>query len=280
MCVNCDVYGDGLPDFDEISRALNVLLNGGPAPKTPEEQRQEANALIRKNRERVVSSVSIDDNVTVHFLSGSEDYRDSVVKTVTDMQKNYTAPGKVDVFFPGIVDDEPVIVAGAVGTTQGATSRVKNFEIDPDSSDRMMILTEHAYRLRKSGDNWHMPVYENDKVDELEYVIVHEWGHVVDNRPITESYFDSLVDRMQSEGIIDEFGALMPRFGRSLSRYGMDGEAEGYAECFAEWAVSNGQTDNFAANWYAREYNWPTQVAPIRFTPRRRSDPSPHYYTF
>lgn len=79
------------------------------------------------------------------------------------------------------------------------------------------------------------------------YVLAHEWGHA----------FPEKADARNVE--VHNHAVHLG----DMSRYGTTGgdgkeghAAEGYAEAFAEWALSEGKTTNQAAQEYARRFHW------------------------
>lgn len=78
------------------------------------------------------------------------------------------------------------------------------------------------------------------------YVLAHEWGHAF---PTKEDARETHVHNAAIKA------GGMSRYGTS----GIDGvlaPAEGYAEAFAEWSLSDGKTTNAAAREYARRFKW------------------------
>lgn len=79
--------------------------------------------------------------------------------------------------------------------------------------------------------------------DSLEYYLAHEWGHVVDYSDVPGGDAKTQED-------------LKRRVNPHLSEYGWNSTAEAFAESFAEWYLSRGQTENDAAIAYADMYQW------------------------
>jgi hypothetical protein len=91
-----------------------------------------------------------------------------------------------------------------------------------------------------------MPVSKN--VPSALYVLAHEWGHAF---PDKESARDKHVhhDAVAAGG--------MTRYGTVGAGAGnQNTPAEGYAEAFAEWSLTNGKTTNKAAQEYAKRFKW------------------------
>jgi hypothetical protein len=78
------------------------------------------------------------------------------------------------------------------------------------------------------------------------YVLAHEWGHAFPDK-------DDARNKHVHKDAVAAGG---------MTRYGTVGDndhntpAEGYAEAFAEWSLTNGQTTNPAAREYARRFKW------------------------
>lgn len=81
--------------------------------------------------------------------------------------------------------------------------------------------------------------------------IVHEWGHAVDRSELTNQFYQKIEPSNRMYGTWR--GKEM---GQGLSRYGSKNKYEGYAESFADWAISRGQSSNPATQAYAAKYGW------------------------
>lgn len=81
-----------------------------------------------------------------------------------------------------------------------------------------------------------------------QYIVSHEYGHMYD------------LNKGRGQG-----AALFKnrQVNKSLSKYGQFINAEGYAEAFADWHVTKGQTNNFASNAYARHEGWTGSNGPL-----------------
>lgn len=75
-----------------------------------------------------------------------------------------------------------------------------------------------------------------------EYIITHEYGHVLDN----DKHFDGHAEPLWTNEQVN----------KDLGVYGQHASAEGYAEAYAEWTTSNGETTNPAAQTYAKYEGW------------------------
>jgi hypothetical protein len=89
-----------------------------------------------------------------------------------------------------------------------------------------------------------MPV--SSSVTPSQYVLAHEWGHVIatpteaKNKEVHRAAIDA--GGLTGYGIRGVTGVLAP--------------AEGYAEAFAEWSLTDGKTKNKAAIIYANRSRW------------------------
>lgn len=110
-------------------------------------------------------------------------------------------------------------------------------------------------------DTWGgMPVSNN--VSSGLYVLAHEWGHSL-----------STVDEAREKHVHDhaiEAGGLT-RYGRTGAD-GVRAPAEGYAEAFAEWALTDGNTTNPAALVYAERFKWRDRFGIDQRSEKRRND--------
>jgi hypothetical protein len=89
-----------------------------------------------------------------------------------------------------------------------------------------------------------MPV--SSKVSSALYVLAHEWGHAVPSKE--EARENHIHDAAIEAGGMTKYGTT-----------GVNGvlvPAEGYAEAFAEWSLTDGKTTNAAAQEYAKHFHW------------------------
>jgi hypothetical protein len=82
-------------------------------------------------------------------------------------------------------------------------------------------------------------------VSQLRYTLAHEWGHAID---VARS--EGAADR---EALVKRLYAENPGF---LSSYGKTKTTEAFAELFAEFYLTNGQTDNKLVQAFAKEFGW------------------------
>lgn len=95
------------------------------------------------------------------------------------------------------------------------------------------------------SDGFLMPSSKTGNTKNMDYILTHEYGHQLD--------FDRNVT-----GNTHKANALtrVPGFSDSVSKYGKVNNIEVYAETFAEYHHSNGQTRNPAAQAMARSEGW------------------------
>lgn len=106
------------------------------------------------------------------------------------------------------------------------------------NTDYIFLNKSLVNKVNSSGD-WMMP--SSKKVSSAEYVVTHEYGH----------QYDFSNKRSSARGMFET-----PQVKKQLSKYGNSVAEEGYAEAFAEWHASKGQTQNPAAVAYARHEKW------------------------
>jgi len=91
-------------------------------------------------------------------------------------------------------------------------------------------------------------------VTEGEYVLAHEWGHVMDRRSLRNISFDIY----GGEGKKHVFADLIEQANLDFQRsnYSQTSEGENFAEAFAEYALTGGTTDIGYVQAYAEKYDW------------------------
>jgi len=90
-----------------------------------------------------------------------------------------------------------------------------------------------------------MPISSN--VPSALYVLAHEWGHAFPDKK------DARNTHVHGDAVA---AGGMTKYGR-IGGDGKEGNAaEGYAEAFAEWSLTDGKTTNLAALEYARRFHW------------------------
>lgn len=83
------------------------------------------------------------------------------------------------------------------------------------------------------------------EVPHRDYVLAHEWGHLIEMRPDAESTMRKLRNQFP-----DAF----------RSGYSKKNDHELYAELFAEWFMTEGKTDNALVQATAKEFGWGIQM--------------------
>lgn len=99
-----------------------------------------------------------------------------------------------------------------------------------------------------------------DHNGQIEYVVSHEFGHVIDdnNGWVGTSYvtgaFGSNINNARMDGE-KKYDAYIKRMGMSI--YGASDPSEEFAEAFADWARSEGTTTSKSTRIIARVNGWP-----------------------
>lgn len=124
-------------------------------------------------------------------------------------------------------------------TTMGTHSIVVNEDIIRRG------LPEHFTHTADPDNSGHwMPASASHS--RVSYVLAHEWGHALEAADAAE------VGSATNWRLVN----TRATYRSHLSGYGKSTVHEGYAEAFAEWWLTRGQTTNAAAQAYAREFGW------------------------
>lgn len=269
MCKNCaennldNMFPPSMESIDYILQMMEMIN-----PEKAKEMRRElekakksamARAIVETTkdyntyRSGVKRSIRIDDFVTLHILSNraNQNQVNLIANYLRTLSAKMPAPGNVDVYFPA--KDIP----GDGGMTVRISSDKES--VVYEGNDRAVFLSGSlfdGYDLDMRHD-FVMPAFWAIGGQQWKYATTHEWGHVIDNRTRTnEKELAEIENRLALTAHADIEGS---QFNTSLSLYGRSDEPEAYAEAFAQWFIDKGNTNNFAANWYAKEYNWNMQ---------------------
>lgn len=130
---------------------------------------------------------------------------------------------------------KPNVRAMAVrGSLQGAKVWLK---------PRALTLKPVAITDRERA--WHMKVASDTTT--MDYVLAHEWGHAR----------EKLAGNFEVAAADKKINQLIKQEGREyLSDYGKTNAAESYAECWAQWVLTEGKTTNPLTLAMAKEYDW------------------------
>lgn len=109
----------------------------------------------------------------------------------------------------------------------------------PGSDYIFMNKKAVSHMGKGTGSSWFMPNAKS--VPGTQYTFTHEYGH----------QYDAQNDRSSGRAMFENTNVK-----QHLSNYGKHNAHEGYAEAFAEWHTSHGQTKNPAAIAYARHEKW------------------------
>jgi hypothetical protein len=112
-----------------------------------------------------------------------------------------------------------------------------------------ILLNEKVFdEWRPESDSVGMPIqYQTPK---WQYVLTHEWGHAVDPQFLSGSGDFGMA------GEVSQAWMEATREGGDMSNYGHTNSAEGFAEAFAEFYLTNGETQNRAAIDFAVRFGW------------------------
>lgn len=124
------------------------------------------------------------------------------------------------------------------------------FAIVHGNSPNIYINSEKlGLDVGKFNDGFQMPSAKTGHTDNMEYLMMHEYGHQVDFSQHSTGGYSYQTHPMYHN----------PAFQESLSTYGKSDSRgiEAYAETFAEWNYSKGRTKNPAAIAMARYEGWP-----------------------
>lgn len=193
---------------------------------------------VRKLAERMAGSNGVvytnGENHRVHFSSDqlTEAEHKDLLANVDEMQR--LAPlDKLDLD----VAAQHSFRQGVGGETEVGTGNIRLNETIYTKYDRTGLMF--------GTPGWVMPI--NERVSVSRYVLAHEWGHAVDtqtNNPRGQKKF-MRPDDLQAVGLVS-----------GMSQYGQTHTYEGYAEAFAEFALTGGKTSNLAVKIYADAYDW------------------------
>ena len=111
-------------------------------------------------------------------------------------------------------------------------------------SDKASFTALIADTKTNTGTSEHMPSYNES--NPLTYFLNHEYGHINDVNS-GDGSATKLWDAVKSE----------------LSPYGQTKPVEGYAEAFAEYTMTKGETTNVAAQTYATTLGWDKEESAI-----------------
>jgi hypothetical protein len=87
------------------------------------------------------------------------------------------------------------------------------------------------------------------RVEQWRYAMTHEWGHLVDPGAQDHNLVGYTDMQRQAQDMVEDWE-------QHLSIYGRRAAIEATAEAFAEWFLTQGRTDNEAAQAYAAWLGW------------------------
>jgi hypothetical protein len=144
-----------------------------------------------------------------------------------------------------------IVVTKPSSLFRGSEVDSDTFAIVHGNSPNVYINSEKlGLDVGKFKDGFQMPSAKTGNTNNMEYLLMHEYGHQVD------------FDRHSSGGYSYQSHPMFnnPTFKQSMSTYGLSDSngIEAYAESFAEWNHSKGKTKNPAAIAMARYEGWPS----------------------
>jgi hypothetical protein len=167
------------------------------------------------------------------------------LKTKTDL----TGLSKIDVY---ITDYEPYFNnnKGERGNTKAfQDDYTRNFEASINIRAEDLLRTEFQPHEKNV---WMKRSTEGKVTSVAEYLMAHEWGHVVDyhRRFVKES--DSRGDGSDGAFVIKTLSDNRD----GLSYYGRSERREGYAEVYADWFMNDGKGNPSWMDEMAKEQEW------------------------
>jgi hypothetical protein len=89
-------------------------------------------------------------------------------------------------------------------------------------------------------------------IEKRKWVLVHEWGHVIDTRPMEQNHTaNTRIDVPLSDGLF-----ALYKNSPDAGEYASVNQYEMYAESFADWVTSKGKSTNPVTLAYAKYFKW------------------------
>lgn len=208
-----------------------ALINGPDMAQLREDHTPDQLAsMVRDQAEMLVppgdSSKVLRNGPHKVFLSNglvhaTDEDAEAIARRVDELHAGSPVNGPISV---SVVPQGSLADGNTRGMTQRGTGRI--FLSD-------LIFAPDA---QKEGDAGFMPSYNSAGV--VDYTITHEWGHAIDHLGNPES--------------MEAWGNGMD----GASDYGLGSWREAYAEAYAEWTLTGGQTANASARAYAERFGW------------------------
>lgn len=129
----------------------------------------------------------------------------------------------------GIVPQSRMVGKDSLGETFGLGRHI--FQISDEVLDTQPLTAEHTGQAAMT-------------VHPLTWVLAHEWGHA----------HTTAFDQDEKEALFDR--AMAAKVWAEENRYATKDIEEAYAQMFAEYWVTQGQTDNEIAQAYAAIFKW------------------------
>lgn len=157
-----------------------------------------------------------------------------------------------------------------IGNNQAGKGVVVNFYDEiPNQDSRVLADATMAYskdslqqlRFSKNATTGFKPInnvmnrgfYQtsSQNISTREYAFAHEWGHIIDRLNTVPNPGRRLTSEYQKN-----YTRLFNENQATLSVYGKTNYEEAYAETFADFWTSNGQSKNTATQAYAKLFDW------------------------
>jgi SPP1 gp7 family putative phage head morphogenesis protein len=229
--------------WDELSPDEAFEKSLTPELRQLMENNRFVGAMLREAREGQTAYARGDHMINVRDVSRADPAKIRELMQVTDQLIHDAPPihGPVRINV-GRIDEE----IGS-GKTLGYTSLgTHDIVVNEDIVKRG--LPEHFDVAADPNHAGHfMPAAGSSS--RVSYVLAHEWGHALEPHGPEDPVTGVTPGMIQLANLRREQRDALSGYGRSTAH-------EGYAEAFAEWWLTRGQTTNPAAQAYAREFGW------------------------
>jgi len=224
-----------------------------------EAARVDENNINNKNSELWING----SNHTISFVGStkkmSDEDKKALFKDVDNLQEKYPLE-QLDV---EVVSDWRG-TKGVEASTWGYTSddgkkiALKSNKISEDSRFNNENWKKMGITTTQSSPNYMEAI---DTSSTAEYIIAHEWGHALESQNFRIKTSGMPQDRLYNQKVL--FGLNLntaiqkgEKDGGFMSKYGKKNEFESYAEGFADFYLSKGNSKNPVTQSLAKEFKW------------------------